>query len=241
MVYAATAKDEGWKVGDTLKVNWPQTGASTLRITGTFSEKGAVGSEYLIPFAEYDSHVAQRLDSAILINKTPDVTIAEAQATIESRLAAFPSVEVYDTEGFKDHIGQQVDKFLALVIVLLALAVIIALLGIVNTLALSVFERTRELGLLRAVGMTRRQVRAMVRYESVIIAVLGAVMGIVVGIGFGLALSHALHDDGISVVRVPPVQMIVYVVLAGVAGVLAAIGPARRAANVDMLRAVVTE
>jgi putative ABC transport system permease protein len=134
-----------------------------------------------------------------------------------------------------------VNKFLALIVVLLALAVIIALLGIVNTLALSVFERTRELGLLRAVGMTRTQVRAMVRYESVIISVLGAVMGVIVGVAFGLALVSALADSGIHTIKVPTLQLVLYVLGAGVAGVLAAIGPARRAANVDVLNAVVTE
>jgi putative ABC transport system permease protein len=241
-VYDTVAKDNNYKIGDTLKVDWPQTGASTLRVAGTFSEKGAVGSEFLIPLTTYDKHVAQRLDSAILVKTAEGASPKALQAAITAKMAtAFPNVTVNDLEGYKDQVGGLVDKFLALVIVLLALAVIIALLGIVNTLALSVFERTRELGLLRAVGMTRRQVREMVRYESVIISVLGAVMGIVLGIGFGLALTKALEDDGISVVDVPVLQMIIYVVLAGVAGVVAAIGPARSAANVDTLKAVVTE
>jgi putative ABC transport system permease protein len=124
---------------------------------------------------------------------------------------------------------------------MLLLAVVIALLGIVNTLALSVFERTRELGLLRAVGMSRRQVRSMVRWESVVISVFGAAMGALVGVGFGVALTRALADQGISRLAVPAGQLAVYVVFAGLAGVLAAIGPARRAARVDVLRAVATE
>jgi len=121
---------------------------------------------------------------------------------------------------------------------LLALAVVIALLGIVNTLALSVFERTRELGLLRAVGMTRRQVRAVVRWESVIVAVLGALLGAALGLAFGAALTRGLAQEGLTVVEVPGGRLAVYVLAAALAGVLAAIGPARRAAKVDVLRAV---
>jgi putative ABC transport system permease protein len=127
------------------------------------------------------------------------------------------------------------------VTVMLALAVLIALLGIVNTLALSVFERTRELGLLRAVGMTRGQVRAMVRWESAVISLIGALSGAALGIGIGLALSQALKDEGIKAISIPVQQVTVYVVLAAVAGVLAAVGPARSAAKVDVLKAVVTD
>jgi putative ABC transport system permease protein len=128
-----------------------------------------------------------------------------------------------------------------LVTVMLLLAVVIALLGIVNTLALAVFERTRELGLLRAVGMTRGQVRAMVRWESVVISTIGALLGAGLGLGLGLALVRAVADEGIETIAVPGMQLGVYVVAAAFAGVLAAIGPARRASNVDVLRAVVTD
>ena len=117
----------------------------------------------------------------------------------------------------------------------------IALLGIVNTLALSVFERTRELGLLRAVGMTRGQVRAMVRWESAVISLIGALSGAALGIGIGLALSQALKDEGIKAISIPVPQVAMYVVLAAVAGILAAVGPARSAARVDVLKAVVTD
>ena len=146
-----------------------------------------------------------------------------------------------DQEEFQGALGGLIDQLLGLVTVLLLLAVLIALLGIVNTLALSVFERTRELGLLRAVGMTRQQVRAMVRWESVVISVIGALMGAALGIGLGLALTRALADQGIDKIAVPAGQLTLYVVAAAIAGVAAAVGPARRAARVDVLRAVVTE
>jgi putative ABC transport system permease protein len=240
-VYDHTATSQNYKLGDTLTFQWPQSGQDKLRVVGTFKEKGAVGNDYLVPFVTFDRHTAQRLDSTILIAKTAGTSVAQLKKTVDAATSSYPNVRVDTLAQFKHHIAGQVNKFLALIVVLLALAVIIALLGIVNTLALSVFERTRELGLLRAVGMTREQVRAMVRYESVIISVLGAIVGVLVGIGFGVALVHALANQGVDVVKIPALQMIVYVVLAGIAGVLAAIGPARSAANVDVLRAVVTE
>jgi putative ABC transport system permease protein len=241
MVYDSVFKKQSYKLGQTLTFQWPQSGQDKLRIVGTYTEKGAVGNDYVVPLATFDRHTAQRLDAVIFVKKTADTSLSALRSTVTAAVAPYPNVQVNDREQFKSHIAGQVNKFLALIIVLLALAVIIALLGIVNTLALSVFERTRELGLLRAVGMTREQVRSMVRYESVIISVLGAIMGVLVGLGFGLALVSALHDQGVRVTSVPTLQLIIYVVGAGIAGVLAAIGPARSASNVDVLRAVVTE
>ena len=146
-----------------------------------------------------------------------------------------------DQAGFEKEASGFIGNLLTFVTVMLLLAVLIALLGIVNTLALSVFERTRELGLLRAVGMTRAQVRAMVRWESVVISLIGALSGAALGIGIGLALSQALKDEGIKAISIPGPQIALYVVLAAVAGVLAALGPARSAARVDVLKAVVSD
>jgi putative ABC transport system permease protein len=241
MVYDKVADKKNIKIGDTLTFDWAQTGQDKLRVVGTYSEKGALGNDYVVNFATFDRHTAQRLDSIIFVKKTAGTSVSALKATVTAAVAPFPNARVDTLEEFKKDFAGQVDKFLALIVVLLALAVIIALLGIVNTLALSVFERTRELGLLRAVGMTREQVRAMVRYESVIISVLGAVVGILVGIVFGIVLVRALRDTGIHTLKIPYLQMVIYVVAAGIAGVLAAIGPARRAARVDVLRAVVTE
>jgi putative ABC transport system permease protein len=130
---------------------------------------------------------------------------------------------------------------LALVYALLALAIVIALLGIGNTLALSIFERTRELGLLRAVGMTRSQLRSTIRWESVIIALQGTFLGLLIGVFFGWALVRALADQGIDQFTIPVVTLGIVVVLAALAGVVAAILPGRRAARLDVLKAIVTE
>ncbi len=130
---------------------------------------------------------------------------------------------------------------LTLVYALLALAVLIALLGIANTLALSIVERTRELGLLRAVGMARRQARSMIRWESVITAIIGAILGLAIGTFFGWALVSALESEGITELSIPVGLLLLYVLVAGLAGVLAALPPARRAARLNVLEAIATE
>ncbi|MGH3472722.1 MAG: FtsX-like permease family protein [Nocardioidaceae bacterium] len=124
---------------------------------------------------------------------------------------------------------------------LLAMAIVIAILGIINTLALSVVERTREVGLLRAVGLSRSQLRRMVRLEAVVIAVLGAVLGVVMGIVFGSAMVKALGAQGLGVLSVPWLRLVIFVVAAAVVGVLAALLPARRAARLNVLKAIATE
>src|SRR5262249_20842733 len=129
----------------------------------------------------------------------------------------------------------------ALISVLLLLAILIAGLGILNTLALSVLERTRELGLLRAVGLSRRQARRMVRWEAVIISVIGAVLGLTVGVLFGWAVVRAIRDQGISTLQVPAGQLVGYVIVSAFLGVLAAAFPARRAARLNVLEAIAYE
>jgi putative ABC transport system permease protein len=153
-------------------------------------------------------------------------------------VAEFPNVQVQDQAAFREQQAGFIDQILALVTALLLMAILIALFGIVNTLGLSIYERTRELGLLRAVGMSRRQVKRMIRWESIIIAVFGAVLGVAIGVAFGWALQQALKNEGVSELVVPVGQLAIYLVLAGLAGVLAAIWPARRAAKLNVLEAI---
>lgn len=195
----------------------------------------------MISRAAQDAFAGPQLVTAALVTLDPGADQTTVQGAISTALADHPDARVLDEAGYEKQASGFIDQLLAFVTVMLLLAVVIALLGIVNTLALSVFERTRELGLLRAVGMTRGQVRAMVRWESVVISLIGAITGAVLGIGLGLALSQALKDQGITAISVPALQVTLYVVLAAVAGVLAAIGPARAAAKVDVLKAVVTD
>ena len=153
----------------------------------------------------------------------------------------YPAGKLQDRNEFKQSQGNQVNTFLNLVYVLLTFAIVIAVFGIANTLGLSVIERTHEIGLLRAVGMTRRQLRSTIRWESVIVALLGAVLGLVIGVFFGWAMVTALRDQGINQLAFAPLSLALIIVIAGVFGVIAAILPARRAAKLDVLRAVTTE
>ena len=154
--------------------------------------------------------------------------------------AGIPTVEVQNQEQLKDNQESQVNALLLLVYALLSLAVIVSLFGIVNTLALSIHERTRELGMLRAVGMSRRQVRTMVRYEAVITALIGAILGMVLGVLMAALVSRPLADEGFTL-SYPIATLILLLVLAALAGVVAAIGPARRASRIDVLRALAYE
>ena len=230
-------QDQRLEIGGVLPMTFAQTGDTQLRIAGTFSKNQLLGS-YLVSTATFDAHFPDRLDFVVLATARDGVTPAAARAAVERVTDEFPNVEVRDQAEFKQQQEDQVNQILGLVTALLALSIIIALFGIINTLALSIFERTRELGLLRAVGMSRRQVRSMIRGESVIIAVMGAILGLAVGVLFGYAVVMALADEGIGEVVIPGGQLVTYVILAGIAGVLAAVFPARRAARLDVLAAI---
>jgi putative ABC transport system permease protein len=178
----------------------------------------------------------------VFVKKAPGVSTAAALAAVKTVAAQYaPGTTVQDQAAYKAEQTKPINQILALIYTLLALAIVIALLGIGNTLALSIFERTRELGVMRAVGMTRRQLRGTIRWESVIIALQGTVLGLVVGVFFGWALVLAQKNQGLSVFSVPYLTLIIIVVLAGLAGVVAAILPSRRAAKLNVLRAIVTE
>ncbi len=163
------------------------------------------------------------------------------KAGISRVIADLPTVTLKDQAEFAAEQRQPIDQMLYMIYALLGLAVVIAVLGIVNTLALSVIERTREIGLLRAVGLSRRQLRTMLRLESVVIALLGASLGVGLGVVFGVALQRAMASEGIDVLSIPVDQLALFVGLAAVVGVLAAVWPGRRAARLDVLQAITSE
>lgn len=236
-----TAEDLGLAVGDTYEMEFAATGVQEQRVQGLFDNSALIGSDYLISTSTYQENFSDQTVVNVLVAASPDVSAAEARSAVEDVARAYPNVQVLDQTEAKEDAAAQIDQLLGLVTALLALALVIALLGITNTLALSVFERTRELGLLRAVGMTRRQTRSMIRWEAVIISIMGALIGIVIGAFFGWALVQALEGEGITEFAVPAGQLVFYFVLAGIAGVLAAIPPARRAARLNVLEAIATE
>jgi putative ABC transport system permease protein len=197
--------------------------------------------DWLLGTETYEANVDDQYDYPVFVKKADGVDTPTARDAIERVADGYPGAKVLDQAGYEDDQTMFIDQLLGLIYAMLFLAILIALLGIANTLALSIIERTRELGMMRAVGMTRSQLRSMIRWESVIIAIQGTLLGIVVGVLFGWALVTALSDEGIETFRLPVATLVVIVVLAVFAGVLAAVWPARRAAKLDVLRAVVTE
>jgi putative ABC transport system permease protein len=237
LVHRDVAEDNGWALGDELPAEFASSGDVPLTIVGIFDENRLVG-DYVISLEAYESLYSEQLDSFVLVKAADGVPLSDVDEAITTAVDEFPNVQVQDQAAFREQQAGFIDQLLGLVTALLAMAIVIALFGIVNTLGLSIYERTHELGLLRAVGMSRTQVKRMIRWESIIIAVFGAVLGIVIGVLFGWALQQALKNEGVSEFVVPVGQLIVYLVLAGLAGVLAAIWPARRAAKLNVLEAI---
>jgi len=240
-VWEEKAKEVNLKVGDQVKVVFKDTGEQVLRVAMIFGEDQPLTTPYLLSMDAYEANFLDRYDAQVYVKKAPGVTTAAALAAVEKVAAEYPGIKVLDQEGFKAQAAQQVDTVLGLVYALLALAIIIALLGIGNTLALSIFERTRELGLLRAVGMTRAQLRKTIRWESVLIALQGTVLGLVIGVFFGWALVTALADQGIDRFTIPVVSLLVVAVIAAFAGVVAAAAPSRRASKLNILKAIANQ
>jgi putative ABC transport system permease protein len=239
-VYKTTARDNHLKIGDRIPVVFKDTGTQYLRVALIYGQNRPAGN-YFLGVAAYEANFTTQYDTWVFLKKAPGTTTTAALAAVDRVAKDYPGAKVMDQQQFKNETAKPVNQLLNLVYVLLFMAVIIALLGIANTLALSIFERTRELGLMRAVGMTRRQLRSTVRWESVLIALQGTVLGIAIGVFFSWAMVGAMRDQGTSVLSLPYVSLAVIVVLAAVAGVVAAALPARRAAKLDVLRAVVTE
>jgi putative ABC transport system permease protein len=240
LVNTTTARSHHYAVGDPVVLTM-QGGTVKLTVAGIFKASAAVPTDYLVTLHTLVRGGIKPLDTVVFVTKTPGADTAQLRREIGSIIKDNPTVTLKDEHQFADEQAKQIDQFLDIVYALLGLAIIIAVLGIVNTLALSVIERTREVGLLRAVGLSRRQLRRMIRLESVSIAVLGAVLGMAMGVAFGVALQHAIADDGIDVLSIPWTQLVAFVVLAALVGVLAAVLPARRAAKLNVLDAITTQ
>jgi putative ABC transport system permease protein len=211
-----------------------------VNVAGIY-KKAELAGPYTVSQGLYAQSGADQYDFSIFVRKKEGVSDADAEAAIRQVAAPYPNAEVKSRTQYINDQAKQIDTFVNLIYGLLFLAVLIAAFGIANTLSLSIYERTRELGLVRAVGGTRRQIRATVRWESVITALLGAVQGIIIGILLGYAVTLALSDQGLNSFTLPIGALIVILVIAFLIGVIAAIRPARRAARLDVLRAVTVE
>jgi putative ABC transport system permease protein len=239
LVDSQSATAAGLALGDVATVQVP-TGTAKFRVVGLYQSAGAF-SGYVVRSESLAAMGVAVGDSFIYARADADADLAAVEEGITSALTDYPTVQVLSQAEFKAQITSSVDQLLLVMVMLLSLAILIAILGIVNTLVLSVIERTREIGMLRAVGALRRQIRSMVVLEALVIAVYGAVIGLVLGVWFAVALQRTLVEQGIEVLDVPWLALVGFLVVAGVVGVLAALWPAFRAGRLNVLRAITTE
>jgi putative ABC transport system permease protein len=241
-VSAAWARQHGHEVGDVVSAGFADGATEEVRIAGIYEAKASLG-DLVVGDRLYDAHaVAPRGDQVVLLGLADGVDLATMQSTVTDVATDYGAPTVRSRAEYIDAVAGQVNQLLTIVYVLLALAVIIAVLGIANTLALSIHERTRELGLLRAVGQTRRQMRTMVRAESIVVAGFGTLLGVGLGVLIGWGLVGASRGTlGMASFDVPGLQLTVVAFVGAAAGLMAAMRPARRAARLDVLTAIATD
>jgi putative ABC transport system permease protein len=238
-VSSAVAADRHWRVGSTVPVVYPDGSTARLRVAAIFGHPDITG-DYLFALSGWRPHAGQALDGTILIKLKPGASLAAAQAAVTAQATTAGQPRVQDRDQYLASATSGVNTILGLVYVMLALAILIALMGVANTLSLSIHERTRELGLLRALGQTRAQARGMIRWESVIVAAFGTVGGVILGTFLGWAVVSSSAGAGLAVFSAPPLQLVLFLVLGVLTGVLAGIRPARRAARLNVLAAIAT-
>ena len=231
-------KDHHLSLGSPVSLQFPSGKKTTVRLKGVWDEPkgGSPFAHITISTTLFDKFTPRPQDEMVLMNTPGGVSDANT-ARLNRYVAGFADAKIQTRDEFKSNFEAPINRLLNLLYALLALSVIVSLVGIINTLVLTVYERTREIGMLRAVGMTRRQVRMMIRYESIVTSLMGAALGILVGVFLAALITHALSSSGI-VFAVPWIQLVYFVLAAILVGVLAAIIPARRAARLNVLEAL---
>ncbi|HSV41123.1 MAG TPA: FtsX-like permease family protein, partial [Nocardioidaceae bacterium] len=230
-----TAKGHDFEVGDRVSAEF-QGGVQKLRVVAIFKNDPALAqASYLVTPATLQAGGLEQRDTLLYVVKAPNADLQKMTEAVIAITEKVPTLTTKDPGEFADEQRGQVNQFLALIYSLLGLSVVIAVLGVINTLGLSVIERTREVGLLRAVGVSRGQLRTMIRLEAIVIAVLGGLLGVMMGLAFGISLVKALADQGITELTIPWGSLASFVVASGLVGVLAAVWPGRRAARLDVL------
>ncbi|MDX6301071.1 MAG: putative transport system permease protein [Nocardioidaceae bacterium] len=240
LVDETTAGARGWHVGDTLSARVGTLSGEPLVVGGIYRDSHAFGSHVIVDRSLYTAALPanQRADARLFLRAVPGADLPALRAELTHLVRPYLIVSVQDGPEFADAQGASIDTLINLLYVLLLFSVIVAVLGIINTLALSVFERTREIGLLRAVGLRRRQLSSMITIESVATAGFGAVLGTALGIGLGVALQRGLDSQGLTTLAIPWTLILVMLLASGVVGVLAAALPALRAMRLNILQAI---
>ena len=238
LVQQTFADEEGVSVGDELAVEVPD-GKQRWEVVGIVEDTPILFTGAVTSLDTFVGAGFEPADNALIVFEEDGASGVKAR--LDAIVEELPVVTVLDQEEFAQDRRDSINQFLLIIFALLGLALLIAVLGIVNTLALSVIERTREVGLLRAIGLSRKQLRRMIRLESVVISLLGAVLGVAMGVVFGAIIVYSQRDEGLEIISIPFLQLSIFFVLALVIGVLAALLPARRAARLDVLKAIATE
>jgi putative ABC transport system permease protein len=238
LVHRDPARDLSLSVGSSVAITWQNGTSSNLTVGGIYDDSAVAGNWLVSLDVLSQASTAPPVDFFIGAKIADGVDIEVARIAVEKVAEEFPSAQVQDQAEFQKSQEDQLNQLLIIVYCLLVFAIGIAVLGIANTMALSVYERTREFGLLRAVGMSKRHLKRSVRWEAIIVSVFGASLGITVGVPLGIAVSIALPESFVTGISIP-INTIVVVLLASiVVGIIAAIGPARRAAKLDVLEAI---
>ncbi|MEO6510850.1 MAG: ABC transporter permease, partial [Nocardioides sp.] len=240
LVDRTTADDQGWSVGDVLPANVGTLGRHDLVVGGIYEDSQAFGSHLIVDRGLYEAAVPLGLqaDARVFVSAAPGADQGELRDALVGIVRPYLVVSVQDASEFASEQGAAIDNLLNLLYVLLLFSVVIAVLGIVNTLALSVLERTREIGLLRAIGLRRRQLGAMITIEAIATAVFGAVLGTVLGLGLGVALQRGLQSQGLNTLGIPWGLVTLMLVASVFVGVLAAVAPSIRATRLSILGAI---
>jgi putative ABC transport system permease protein len=236
LIHVDPATERTLTVGDPITVVFGAGREATLTTSAIFQNAALLGN-WVVDNATFDRYLPQAQDAFVSVVYAPGADPRAARATIETLVGEYPQLRVEDQQEYRVSTESQLDQVLAIITVFLGLSLLIAVLGITNTLALSVYEQTRELGLLRAVGMTRRQMRRMIRWEAVIIALFGGLLGVAMGVLFGFAAVAAIPGIDMEL-SVPTLRLGVYLLVPGVFGILAAILPAHRASRLNILEAI---
>ena len=243
-VLVDTGYSKSTKVGDRLTMLTPAGKRVTYVVKGLLDEGsdfGLLGGGLVLPNARLAADFDAKDNSFVFLSYAAGASATATRAAIDTLLEQrFPDTETQDREQVKEAQAGQINQLLYLIYALLALSIIVAFFGIVNTLALSIFERTRELGMLRAIGTSRRQVKRIVRLEAVITSLIGALLGLVLGVAFAVAISQPLKEQGFTL-TFPLTTLLLLLVAAAVAGTVASLWPARRAARLDVLQALAYE
>ncbi|MDH3731184.1 MAG: FtsX-like permease family protein [Acidimicrobiia bacterium] len=236
-IHESVATDLNLTVGDELDIEFAATGVHTFTVNAIYDNTFLI-SNYLIDTSAWDENFSLNEDSVIAASVAEGIDVEAAETALRELQAGFPQLNFETRAEFRDRLEGELDSLLIVINVFLGLAIVIAFLGITNTMALSVLERTREIGLMRAVGMTSRQTRSMIRWEAAVVSLFGALLGVVVGLGFGWIAVQAIPGSIIDQFAVPVPSLVLYVIIATLAGLVAASLPARRASRLKVLDAI---